>query len=490
MLEIKGKYTTAKIMIDNVEGQCIDQIYKMVNNMVFTNPISIMPDTHAGKGSVIGFTMELGEKIIPNVVGVDIGCGMLSTNIGENTYNKRQLNEIDRNIRKVIPMGNSIHQRSSIPSRKFEREFPWDKVNEISRTFTIKYNKKFNTKYTPVVFDYDWFLRKCDEIGMRQNAEMGIGTLGGGNHFIEIGVSENTGDLWVTVHSGSRNFGKMICDYHQKIAKDILIDKRENILRKRIEEIKNNFNGKDVEIEIKKAKRDLGIDFDINMNGLEYLEGQEAMDYFYDMIFAQTYAEFNRIEMVNRISDVLGVEIKESIHSIHNYIDFNDLIIRKGAITSYKGEKMIIPFNMRDGLLICEGKSNNEWNFSAPHGAGRIMSRGHASRNLDVNVFKDTMKGIVSSSVGKSTLDESPMAYKNSKMIEESIDPTAIIIDRVKPILNIKDKGDILWRDKKKKVSIDEINHEYKVLTRKDRKEISKERDLERRKSRKNKGIY
>lgn len=447
MLEIKGKYTNAKIMIDNIEEQCLNQIYNMVNNMVFINPISIMPDTHAGKGSVIGFTMSLGEKIIPNVIGVDIGCGMISANIGVHNFSSKYLEKIDKEIRKVIPMGNKIHQKSFISSDKFKNQFPWDEVNKSVKSFILKYNEKFNTDYKPIEYNYEWFINKCKEIGMMQNAELAIGTLGGGNHFIEIGKNDSD-EIYITIHSGSRNFGKMICDYHQGIAKDILFEKRNVILNNKIKEIKENFIGKEIDKQIKKIKKDIGIDFEINMNGMEYLEDQYAINYYYDMIFAQKYADFNRKEMINRIVEVMDVEIKETINSIHNFINFDDLIIRKGAISSYEGQKMVIPFNMRDGLLICEGKSNEEWNFSAPHGAGRVMSRGFASRNVDFDEFKESMKGIVSSSVCKGTLDESPMAYKNSKIIEESIQPTAFIIDRVKPILNIKDKGDRIFKKK------------------------------------------
>lgn len=452
MLEIKGKYTTAKIMIDNVEQECIDQIYRMVNNPAFTEMIAIMPDTHAGKGSVIGFTMPLTEKIIPNVVGVDIGCGMLSFNIGDTiTENKDKLLKLDEKIRTVVPFGSNVQQRSAVPSKYFEKNFPWKEANDIAKKFVVSYNKKFGTNLTSTEFTYEWFLKKCKEVGMRQDAEMGIGTLGGGNHFIEVGKSASTDDIWITIHCGSRNFGKEVCDFHQNKAKKILESKRNVGLRDKIEEIRKIYKGEEVASKIKEAKKELGLDFtDININGMEFLEGQDAMNYFLDMIFTQVYAKFNRKRISENILKILGCSAIDIIECTHNYINFEDMIIRKGAISSYLGQRMIIPFNMADGLLICEGKSNVDWNFSAPHGAGRLMSRGQASRNVDIEKFKFSMKGIVSTSVGKSTLDESPMAYKDPKMIEEAIAPTAKIIDRVKPILNLKDSGESMtWKERK-----------------------------------------
>ena len=473
MLEIRGKYTTATITIDEVEQECIDQIYRMVNNPAFTEKIVIMPDTHAGKGSVIGFTMPITEKIIPNVVGVDIGCGMLSFNVGDTiTDNKDKLLKLDEKIRGVVPFGNNIQQRSAVPSKYFEKNFPWNEANEIAKKFVVSYNKKFGTDFKPIEFTYNWFLNKQKEIGMRQDAEMAIGTLGGGNHFIEVGKSANTGDIWVTIHCGSRNFGKEVCEFHQYKAKKVIENKRNVLLKDKITEIRKNSISSEIESNIKLAKKELGLDFtDININGMESLEGQDAMNYFFDMIFTQVYARFNRKRIAENISRVLAADVKETIECTHNYINFDDMIIRKGSISSYVGEKMIIPFNMADGLLICEGKSNSEWNFSAPHGAGRLLSRGEASRKIDLDKFKFRMKGIVSTSVCKSTLDESPQAYKDPKMIEEAIAPTSKILDRVKPILNLKDGGDAMtWKE------------------RKERAKSEKNRDLNRREMRKMKG--
>jgi len=380
--------------------------------------------------------------------------------------------KIDGYIRDVVPMGNKIHQRSSVPSKYFEKNFQFDEATESARKFIMKYNKKFNTNFDYVRYSYDWFLNKQKEIGMKQDAELAIGSLGGGNHYWEVGVSENNGDVWITVHSGSRNFGKMICDFHQNNAKKILDNKRKITLTEKIKEIKDKFHGRDIPVEIKKIKKDLGLDFDFNINGMEFLEGQESINYFMDMIFAQKYADFNRNRMIELVVNKLNIKILDSIHSIHNFINFEDMIIRKGAISSYVGERMVIPLNMADGMLICEGKSNPEWNHSSPHGSGRIMSRGEASRKIDLKDFKDKMKGIVSTSVCKSTLDESPQSYKNSDMIESAIDPTAKILDRVKPILNLKDKGDSMtWKEKRERMKKDKSR-------KKDRNQIRKMKGL------------
>ncbi len=453
MIEIKGKYTTAKIMIDDVEEACLQQIHAMTNHVAFDQPIVIQADTHAGRGSVIGFCMPLGEKIIANVVGSDIGCGVLTVNVGDQiSLNKDKLFKIEEKIRNIIPMGSNIQKRSSVPSKYFEKNFPFDVATETARKFIMKYNKKFNTDFDYVRFTYDWFLNKQKEVGMRQDAELAISSMGGNNHFVEIGISENTGDAWITVHSGSRNFGKMICDFHQKTAKTILDNKRKVILTEKIKEIKEKFPGRDIPNEIKKAKKDLGLDFDFNINHMEFLEGQDGINYFMDMIFAQKYANFNRTRIIELITNAIGVTVKETIHSIHNFIDFNDMIIRKGAISSYEGQKMVIPFTMKDGLLICEGKSNSEFCYSAPHGAGRLMSRGAAKNNIDFDKYKESMKGIVTTSVTKSSVDEAPGCYKNPKMIEAAIEPTATILDRVKPILNLKDIGESMtWKERRLK---------------------------------------
>jgi tRNA-splicing ligase RtcB len=265
-----------------------------------------------------------------------------------------------------------------------------------------------------------------------------VSRMGAGNHFIEVGLSSNN-DYWITIHTGSRNLGKCICQYWQDIAaKNFIKEGKENINDK-IEQLKTEIKDGKVLFEkikeLKAQKKKPGID----MKGCEWLEGINATKYLMDMIFAQIYAEINRKYIAKIICDILNVSPIDSIETVHNFIDFRDFIIRKGAIRSYTGERMVIPLNMRDGILICEGKSNPDYNFSAPHGAGRSMSRGQAKRSIDINVFKNQMNGIYSTSVGQGTLDEAPDAYKPAQMIEKAIEPTAKIIGRIKPILNLKD---------------------------------------------------
>lgn len=475
MFEIKGKYTTAIMMIEQVEDTALKQVFSLVNHPAFTNKIAMMADIHAGNLAPVGFTMALTDKVVPNVCGVDISCGVLAVNIGKKTDLK--LDRINTLIKRNIPMGSKIHES---PIIVFKNDYKWDEANEMSNKFIVEYNKKFKTSYKSVIFDYDYFLDLIKRVGSNgSDALNSVGTLGGGNHHIEMGISEKTGDIWILIHSGSRNLGKRICEYHQDIAKKF-IDNKRAILRTKIENIaKKSDNKNDIPKLIGDAKKELGLFLEgVNINGLEYLEGQLAMDYIMDMIFMHFYSDLNRWTMMNIILDILKVdEIKDKIHSVHNYINFDDMIIRKGAVSAYENEKVIVPLNMRDGSLICVGKSNEMFNFSSPHGAGRIMSRGEANRKIDFYKFKESMKGIYSTSVTKDTLDESPFAYKKPEMIEDAIGDTVTIIDRIKPILNIKSSENEIFkemrkreRNKKKQIGGDENDLINNKDFRKDRK--------------------
>lgn len=388
MIELKGKYNKdCKIFTDNIDEESYSVLYKILNEKASEDvKIRIMPDTHLGKGIVVGFTMPLTDRVNPFHIGVDIGCGMLTSKLSDEIKDI-PLEKIDKTIKQNIPMGQSTHKKS------FNTLFNFKELNELIRNFIINYNKKFNTKFEVFEIDNEYIEKLCQRVEIDlEKFHNSIGTLGGGNHFIEIGKSSNN-DYYITIHSGSRNFGNQVCRYHAKIAK----------------------NNEDC-----------------------YLQDKEMFDYLIDMVIAQYYAKINRETILKIIKDVLNIEIEYSFSSVHNFIDFEDFIIRKGAIRSYENEKMIIPFNMRDGILICEGKSNEDWNCSAPHGAGRVLSRAQAKNQLDMNEFIDSMKGIYSSSVCKNTLDESPMAYKNPNKIEKLIEPTVRIVDRLKPVLNIK----------------------------------------------------
>ncbi|WP_297276338.1 RtcB family protein [uncultured Brachyspira sp.] len=418
MIELKGKYNKdCKIFTDNIDEESYSLIYNILNEKVSENiKVRIMPDTHIGKGIVIGFTMPLTDRVNPFHIGVDIGCGMLTSKLEDNIKNI-SLENIDKTIKQNIPMGQKTHKKS------FYSFFNFKELNEIMRNFIIKYNKRYNTKFEPFNIDDNYIKKLCERVEIDlEKFNNSIGTLGGGNHFIEIGKSINN-DYFLTIHSGSRNFGTRVCEYHV----------RQN--KKRIEEAKDFINNvKDIN---DKATKEYNEYNEIIRSG-DYIYGKAMFDYCIDMVIAQYYAKINRETMLDIITNALNIKTENTFSSIHNFIDFEDFIIRKGAIRSYKNEKMIIPFNMRDGILICEGKGNEDWNCSAPHGAGRVLSRMQAKKQIDMKDFIDSMKGIYSSSICKNTLDEAPQAYKDSKEIETLIEPTANIIDRLKPVLNIK----------------------------------------------------
>jgi RNA-splicing ligase RtcB len=397
MIPYQGKYGKACVMLNELNDQnTISQIYGFLNHPAFANPISIMPDCHYGKGTVIGFTMEMTDMIIPNIVGVDINCGMLSLFLGPNALQKLSREEIDRQVRQKIPLSTNVHKDLTILNIVMHTDF-WNRSSQFHAMFTTEYNKRYGTNYQSIEYNMKWLEKKCDQIKMNfERCLRSVGTLGGGNHFLELGKLVNRKEYLFTIHSGSRQFGLKICNYWQRKA-----------------------GGKD----------------------LSYLTGDDMFGYLTDMIFAQQYAQANRDAMAVIVLGIFEMECNDMIETSHNFIDFRDFIIRKGAIRSYKGENVIIPFNMEDGLLICEGKSNPEWNYSAPHGAGRICSRSHIKKKMkqtsSQELIKERMKnkGIYTALV---PLDETKEAYKDPKIIEEAIAPTAAIIDRAIPVLNIK----------------------------------------------------
>lgn len=369
---IEGTYNKASVMIDSIDAETERQIKTFLNHKAFegTN-IAIMPDCHAGKGAVIGFTMNIDKYIIPNIVGVDIGCGILSARLN---IKNPDLAELDNFIKKNIPHGKAVHRNIKIDNKEFEEEI-------------IEESKK-------VHMDEDRALKS-------------IGSLGGGNHFIELG-KDSQGKLWLTVHSGSRNLGLQIAVFYQKKAQQLLDEQK--LLTP---EDKN----------------------------LEYLftESDEGKAYLRATYFAQKYAKENRKKMIELISQFLNAKIEETVESVHNFIG-EDGIIRKGATSAGLNERLIIPFNMRDGFAFCVGKGNNDYNQSAPHGAGRIMSRSKAFNELSLKDFQREMKsaGIFTTTATKNTLYEAPSAYKNKNLILKHIKPTADVKDFVKPIYNFK----------------------------------------------------
>jgi RNA-splicing ligase RtcB len=459
MFEIQGRYSKAIIFAkqENVEQECISQIYTMLNHPAFTEPVRIMPDCHTGKGSVIGFTMPLTEMVIPNVVGVDIGCGMLGIQIQK--PKGMDLAALDKQIRDRIPFGFEVHYHTTGTYALEDGHKFYTEAQSSLDQLWIRLREKFGTSTPkPPRINHTWFQALCAKIGQDfQRALNGIGTLGGGNHFIEIGISSTNEDLlWVIVHSGSRQLGKNVCEYHQRLAAAMQKQSTEGNYQQQIEQIKKTTSPKDTQRKIQELRAQLGITSGISQKGLEPLMGKAMYDYLYDMAFAQCYATHNRAAIMqdvlsnivpkpavqNRLrprllaTERVSRSILEQVETVHNYISPKDLIIRKGAVAAYR-EKVIIPFNMKDGTWICTGWAEKSWNFSAPHGAGRAMSRTKAKQILKQEDAEKAMNGIYTSAI---PLDEAPEAYKNPEEIQQAIIPTVGLVEQIKPIMNMKAK--------------------------------------------------
>lgn len=388
-----------KIFTDNVEEKALQQIKTLCEHPAFSDcKVRIMPDVHAGAGCVIGFTADLGDKVIPNIVGVDIGCGMRTTRIMDKHID---FDRLDNVIRKNVPSGMNVHSIKTADLRNNYKMFCMEHLKNI-----------------------DWL-------------EASLGTLGGGNHFIEVDV-DDLGNSYLVIHTGSRNLGKQVCEYYQNYAISKLVgkDHLNEEIKKMISEYKEQGREAEIEKAIATLKKQAKL-FDIP-NDLCYLEGMGRWDYLYDMRVCQKFAIRNREMIEEIIFDHMGWERGESFETIHNYIEHESNIVRKGAISAKKGERVLIPMNMRDGCIIGIGKGNEDWNFSAPHGAGRIMSRNAARENISMEEYKSSMKDIYSTCVNKSTIDESPMAYKPMEEIVENIKDTVEIERIIKPIYNFK----------------------------------------------------
>lgn len=432
MFDITGEYTSARVFLEEseLEETAREQIGTLVNHAAFRNPVRVMSDAHWGKGSVIGFTMPLGDRVVPNTIGVDIGCGLTAAKLGSDLSPAGE--ELDRQVRRRVPMGSNVRSNSEYEMDRF----PWEQTTETAAGFQESYGRSFDS-FTG--YDMAYFEDLCHRAGIgTKRAIDSIGTLGGGNHFIEFNRSLTTGDYWVVVHSGSRGLGYNTATYWQERATECMDQREGPDVEAEIQRIREEYEGKEIERRIDELNDRASERSPDRNETLDYLEGEEANGYFIDMIFAQQYASENRREMIRNITDILAVDPDEVIESVHNYIDFRDLVIRKGATRAYDGERIIIPFNMRDGTLICEGKSNPDWNFSAPHGAGRVMSRRAAFRDLDLDEFREQLSGVFSTSVNKDTLDEAPGAYKDHTLIERAIEPTAEIVDRLDVVHNLK----------------------------------------------------
>lgn len=393
MQEVKGKYNTAKIFTDVVDEKSIKQV-KLLCDQPFVegSKIRMMPDIHAGAGCTIGTTMTITDKVVPNLVGVDIGCGMLCVELGKIDLD---LEKLDKVIREYIPSGFNV--------REYEHEYV--SYTDIDELYCI------------------------DSIDMGR-AELSIGTLGGGNHFIEVDKDDED-NLYLVIHSGSRHLGVEVCEYYQEQAYNCLKyywNKGREILIKRLK-----VNGREKEISTELAK----YTFDIPKD-LAYLHDGLFRQYIHDMEIVQRYARWNRVAITGEIIREMGICCGSTFQTIHNYIDTENMILRKGAVSAQKGEKLLIPINMRDGSLICVGKGNPDWNYSAPHGAGRLFGRMAAKKKFSVEEFAESMEGIYTTSVGEDTLDECPMAYKSMDDIVNNIGNTVDILKVIKPIYNFK----------------------------------------------------
>ena len=397
MLEIKGKVNTAICYAKVIEDEAIEQIRRMCDYpMTEGSLIRIMPDVHAGKGCTIGTTMTITDKAVPNVVGVDIGCGMYTLRLAQREIDMEKLDEAAH----YIPSGKHVWEG---------RQERFD-LTELRCYRALK--------------DTKWL-------------ERSLGTLGGGNHFIEIDAAAD-GTKYLVVHSGSRNLGKQVAEYYQQLAIDLNKGKEEYFLKR--EALIAEYKAAGRRTEIEKALKEL------HWNSHEptipedlcFVYGQYLEDYLFDVEICQRFARRNREKMAEVLTERSGLTPLDAFHTIHNYIDTEEMILRKGAIAAHKGEKVLIPINMRDGSVLAVGKGNPAWNCSAPHGAGRIMSRTAARSSLDMEEYRREMAGVYTTSVSEGTIDEAPMAYKSLADIVDVIEESVDIIEILKPIYNFK----------------------------------------------------
>ncbi len=397
MIELRGEYNEAKIFTDIVDEASISQVLLLLNQeFVSESKIRLMPDIHAGAGCTIGTTMTITDKIVPNLVGVDIGCGMESVRVKETHI---ELQKLDKLIYNNIPSGFNVREKT----HKY-----FDEIN-LEDLFCFKY---------------------IDQ----KRAEKSLGTLGGGNHFIEAD-KDDEGNIYIVVHSGSRHLGVEVANYYQEEGYKSL----NGSTKKDIDNLISDLKAQGREREIQKSIAALKDTNRTNIpRQLAYVSGELFEQYIHDMKIVQKYAELNRQAMIYEIVKGMKLHVMEQFTTVHNYIDTEAMILRKGAVSAKKGEKLLIPINMRDGSLICIGKGNADWNQSAPHGAGRLMSRSAAKKTFTVSEFKKQMSDIYTTSVNKDTLDECPMAYKGIDDIVNNIGDTVDVIQVIKPIYNFK----------------------------------------------------
>ena len=397
MIEIRGKYNEARIFTDVADSASIAQVQQLCDQeFAAGSRIRLMPDIHAGAGCTIGTTMTITDKVVPNLVGVDIGCGMETIRIREK---RLELQKLDRLIREKIPSGFSIREKA-------HRYFSQINLNELC----------------------------CARHADLPRAERSIGTLGGGNHFIEAD-RDDEGNLYIVVHSGSRHLGVEVAGYYQEAGYRMLNRADAASAEALIARMKAEGRKKEIQKELKKLKNQKRTSIP---KALAYVSGELFEQYIHDMKIVQHFAMLNRQAMMDEIVGGMKLHVEEQFATIHNYIDTDAMILRKGAVSARAGERLLIPINMRDGSLLCVGRGNEDWNCSAPHGAGRLMSRADARQSFTVSEFKKQMAGIYTTSVSRATLDECPMAYKGMQDILDNIGPTAEVVKIIRPIYNFK----------------------------------------------------
>ena len=412
MLEIKGKVNTAICYAKVIEEGAIEQIRRMCDyELTAGSRVRIMPDVHAGKGCTIGTTMTVTDKVCPNIVGVDIGCGMFTVKLADKELDFEKIDAACH----YIPSGMNV----------------WEGRKE-----------RFDLTE----------LRCYRSLRDTRRLERSLGTLGSGNHFVEVDRSAD-GTNYLVIHSGSRNLGKQVAEVYQQLAVDLHMGK-ERYFNQR-DEIIRTYKEEGRRSEIQQALKELKNNYETQALAVPadicWLYGTFLDDYLHDVEICQKFARRNREKMAEIILERTGMTALESFHTIHNYIDTKEMILRKGAIAAHAGEKVLIPINMRDGSVIAIGKGSEEWNYSAPHGAGRIMSRGKAKEAIDIEAYKESMKGIYTTSVSESTLDEAPMAYKSLEDIIDVISDSVDIIEVMRPVYNFKaSEDDVPWKKNSK----------------------------------------
>ena len=411
MMKIQGKINTAICYAKVVDDKAIEQIRRMCDyELTEGSRIRIMPDVHAGAGCTIGTTMTVSGKACPNIVGVDIGCGMYTVKLADKSLDFAKIDEACH----YIPSGMNV----------------WEGRSERFDLTELRCYRSLNDT---------------------KRLERSLGTLGGGNHFIEIDKASD-GTFYLVIHSGSRNLGKQVAEINQQLAVDLHKGKEDFF--KRRDELIETYKAEGRRGEIQQALKDLAKEFAGKGSNVPedicWLYGTFLDDYLHDVEICQRFARRSREKMAEIILERTGMTALDAFHTIHNYIDTDEMILRKGAIAAHKGEKVLIPINMRDGSVLAIGKGNPEWNYSAPHGAGRVMSRSQAKGSLDLDAYKASMEGIYTTSVSEQTIDEAPMAYKSLSDIIDVIGETVDIIEVLKPVYNFKAaEDDVPWKKKR-----------------------------------------